>query len=170
MSAENKWYVLHVRTGCELDIAEQLKKRGFSAVVPLENRIIRKGGKWIEQTYIVFDGYVFVYMCYAWSKYYVMSKISGIIKLLGGGKSPTPLSDSETEFILQLTDLLAEPSVLKFTDDNYEVVSGFLSDYKDKIIKVQRRYKKAIVKITVAGEEKEITVSFVEQTPEQTEG
>ena len=123
--------------------------------------------------YIVFAGYVFIYMDYSWSKYYAMSGIYGIIKILGGGQNPTPLSKSETEFILKLSELLAEPSVLKFKDDNsYEVISGFLADYADNITKVERRYKKAMVKVTVAGEEKEIKVSFVEdteQTPEQTE-
>ena len=173
MINNHKWYVLHVRTGSELDIAEQLRKRGFSAVVPTENRVIRKGGKWTQKMYIVFAGYVFIYMDYSWSKYYAMSGIYGIIKILGGGQNPTPLSKSETEFILKLSELLAEPSVLKFKDDNsYEVISGFLADYTDNITKVERRYKKATVKVTVAGEEKEIKVSFVEdteQTPEQTE-
>ena len=173
MINNHKWYVIHVRTGSELDIAEQLRKRGFSAVVPTENRVIRKGGKWTQKMYIVFAGYVFIYMDYSWSKYYAMSGIYGIIKILGGGQNPTPLSKSETEFILKLSELLAEPSVLKFKDDNsYEVISGFLADYTDNITKVERRYKKATVKVTVAGEEKEIKVSFVEdteQTPEQTE-
>lgn len=173
MINNHKWYVLHVRTGSELDIAEQLRRRGFSAVVPTENRVIRKGGKWTQHMYIVFAGYVFIYMDYSWSKYYAMSGIYGIIKILGGGQNPTPLSKSETEFILKLSELLAQPSVLKFSDNNsYEVISGFLSDYIDNITKVERRYKKATVKVTVAGEEKEIKVSFVEdteQTPEQTE-
>lgn len=173
MINNHKWYVLHVRTGSELDIAEQLRKRGFSAVVPTENRVIRKGGKWTQKIYIVFAGYVFIYMDYSWSKYYAMSGIYGIIKILGGGQNPTPLSKSETEFILKLSELLAQPSMLKFKDDNsYEVISGFLADYTDNITKVERRYKKATVKVTVAGEEKEIKVSFVEdteQTPEQTE-
>lgn len=169
----NKWYVLHVKTGQEQEIAARLKSRGFKSVVPTENRVIRKGGKWIQQIYTVFAGYVFVFLDYTWSKYYAMSGIPGIIKILGGGKSPTPLDKSETAFVLKLTDLLAEPSVIKFSDnDNYEIISGFLADYKDNIIKIQRRYKKATVLIKVAGEEKEIAVSFIEdteQTPEQTE-
>ena len=99
-----------------------------------------------------------------------MNNINGIIKILGGGQSPTPLTKSEAEFILKLSELLAEPSVLKFKNDNsYEVISGFLADYANDIVKIERRYKKATVKVTVAGEEKEIKVSFTEQTPEQTE-
>lgn len=173
MIVKSDWYVLHVRTGYENDIAKTLESRGFTTAVPVENRIIRRGGKWIEESYIVFTGYVFVRMNYSWNKYYAMSGIPGVIKLLGGGTAPTPISKNEVEFILQLTDLLREPSVIKFTDnDNYEIISGFLADYEDKIVKIQRRYKKAIVKITIAGEEKEFKVSFVEATeqiPVQTE-
>lgn len=173
MINNHKWYVLHVKTGSELEIAKRLRKRGFSAVVPTEGRVIRRGGKWAQQIYIVFTGYVFVYMDYNWSKYYAMSGIYGIIKILGGGQNPIPLDKNEAEFILNLSQLLETPSVLKFKDDkSYEVLSGFLKDYTDKIVNVERRYKKATVRVTVAGEEKEIKVSFVEdteQTPEQTE-
>ena len=69
---------------------------------------------------------------------------------------------------MTLSELLKTPSVLKFTDDGYETVSGFLAENKDKIVKVQKRYKKATVKITLAGEPTELTVSFTEQMPEQT--
>lgn len=172
MIKNHKWYVLHVRTGSELDIAEQLCKRGFSTVVPTENRVIRKGGKWTQQIYIVFTGYVFVHMNYSWSKYYALAGINGIIKILGGGHNPTPLSDAEAEFTIKLSEMLKEPSVIKFNDKGYEVVSGFLADYADEIIKIERRYKKATVRVTVAGEEKDIKVSFIEDTekiPEQTE-
>lgn len=162
------WYVLHVVTGKECDIAKELNHRGFDAVVPQENRVIRKGGKWNQKLYNVFDGYVFVRMDYEWHKYYAISRINGIIRLLGGGKDPTPLSDNEAKTILKLTDLLYEPSVLRFDDNNnYEILSGFLINYKDKIVKIKRRNKKAIVRLTIAGEAKYITVSFVEQTPEQ---
>ena len=44
-----EWYVLHVRTDSELDIAKALESRGFSTAVPIENRIIRKSGKWIKR-------------------------------------------------------------------------------------------------------------------------
>lgn len=173
MINKSDWYVLHVKTGYENDIAKALEGRGFTSVVPTENRIIRRGGKWIEESYIVFTGYVFVRMNYSWNKYYAMSGIPGVIKLLGGGNTPTPIDKNEVEFILKLTGMLSEPSVIRFTDnENYEIISGFLADYEDKIIKIQRRYKKAIVKLSIAGEEKEIKVSFVEATeqiPVQTE-
>lgn len=174
MIPQSKWYVLQVTTGKEKEILSRLQNRGIKAVVPVENRVIRKSGKWSQQEHIVFPGYIFIYLCYDWYKYYAMSGIPGIIKILGGGKSPTVLTKEETQFILYLSELLDEPSVIKFTDnDHYEIVSGFLADYKEDIVKIKRRNKKATVEVTVAGEKQEITVSFIEdtelQTPEQTE-
>lgn len=168
----HKWYVLQVKTGYEEKVVNALNNRGYTTTIPNENRMIRRGGKWIEQPYIVFPGYVFVYLDYSWAKYYAMSGIFGVIKLLGGGHEPTPLSKSEAVFINQLSELLMQPSVIEFYEDgNYKCISGFLADNKDKIVKLERRYKRAVVLITIAGEEKQIKVSFNEavQTPEQTE-
>lgn len=167
-----KWYVLQVKTGYEEKVAAALNSRGYTAVVPFENRLIRRSGKWRTQAYIVFTGYVFVYLDYSWAQYYAMSGIHGVIKLLGGGREPTPLSRNEAAFINQLSGLLALPSVLEFYGDgSYKCVSGFLADYADKIVKVERRCKRATVLVAVAGEDKQIKVSFTEsaQTPVQTE-
>lgn len=159
----HKWYVLQVTSGKEEQVAKRLNSRGFSTIVPIENRIIRNGGKWVQRQYIVFDGYVFVCMNYSWSKYYAMSGINGIIKILGGGKEPVALTNAEIEFVKYLSGALITPSVIRFKDDNtYEIVSGFLLDYKDKIVKLQRRYKKAAIKVIIANEEKTFRVSFVE--------
>lgn len=169
---DHKWYVLQVKTGYEERIAAELIDRGYAAVVPVENRLIRRGGKWHQQKYIVFTGYVFVCLDYSWSEYYVVSDINGVIKLLGGGRNPTPLSSSEAVFVNRLSELLGEPSVLEFADNkSYKCISGFLAEYEDKIIKVERRHKRATVLVSVAGEEKQIKVSFTEtgQTPVQTE-
>lgn len=168
----NQWYVLQVKTGSELAVANELQKRGYWAVVPIENRMIRRSGKWVQTPYIVFTGYVFVYLNYTWAGYYAMSGIKGVVRILGGGKEPIPLSIEESKFILRLTELLIAPSVLRFNaEGKYEIVSGFLSEILEHIIKIDKHAKRASVKITLAGSEKVIKVSFkTEQIPERTEG
>lgn len=168
----HKWYVLQVKTGYECSVSDELNKRGFPAVVPIENRMIHRKGGWIQRPYVVFTGYVFIYIDYDWSKYYAMSGISGIIKILGGGQSPTPLSHNEVIFINRLSELLGEPSIIEFSENgDYKCLNGFLAEFEKDIIKVERRYKRATVQVTVAGESIKIKVSFVEpeQTPKQTE-
>lgn len=167
-----KWYVLQVKTGTEIDIAAELQKRGYWAVVPVENRLIRRGGAWIQQPYVVFTGYVFIYVDYNWAKYYAMSGIKGVIKILGGGKEPVCLSDDESDFILKLTDLLITPSVIKINEDgSFDVISGFLSEISDRIAKIDKHAKRATVKVTIGGTVRSIRVSIniEKQMPEQTE-
>lgn len=166
----NRWYVLQVKVGSELAVAEALQRRGYWAVVPIENRMIRRSSIWIQEPYIVFTGYVFVYLNYTWAGYYAMSGIKGVVRILGGGKEPTPLSTDESNFILRLTELLILPSVIRFTDeDKYEIVSGFLKEIPDQIVKIDKHAKRAYVKITLACTEKVIKVSFkTEQIPERT--
>ena len=132
--------------------------------MPLENRQIHRAGHWISKQYIVFAGYVFIRMMYSWSQYYILSNINGVIRLLGGGHQPEPLTQSETEWILSLNDLLKEPSVIKLTDNNYEVISGVLLDLKDNIIKLERHYRRACVKLHIAGQEQIIKLSYMLQT------
>lgn len=161
------WYVLQVTTGAEIEIQKELLRRGVTAVVPTENRVIRSGGKWCEKQYIVFVGYIFVKMSYTWSQYYILSGINGVIRLLGGGYKPEPLSHPEAEWIQQLNELLKEPSVVDLQENgSYEVISGVLLDLKDNIVKLERHHRRAVIKLKVAGTDTIIKLSFV--TPKQT--
>lgn len=156
-----RWYVLQVSTGEELSVMTELHRRGVAAIVPLENRAIRSKGKWTTRKYVIFPGYVFINMKYSWSQYYIMSGIKGIIRLLGGGNSPEPLSENDVELIIKDTELFAEPSVLKFNDDgSYEIISGVLLKLKDNIKKLDRHARRATVEIMLAGKKTEIKLSF----------
>ncbi len=168
---EIKWYVLQVTTGKELEILKQLRRRGVTAVVPIERRNIRKGGSWSLQDYTVIPGYVFIRIRYNWSKYYVMSGISGIIKILGGGKNPTPLERDEAARIVTMSELIKEPSELSFDENgDFTVVSGALAELEQYITKVKRRYKRVELEVPLAGEKQKITLSFIEQTSDKITG
>lgn len=163
-----KWYVLQVTTGKEFEIHKQLLRRGVSAVVPVEKRNIRKGGQWSLQDYTVFPGYVFIRIRYNWSKYYIMSGIPGIIKILGGGREPIALSEEESARIVMMSEMLKEPSVLSFDENgDFTVICGILTELKSYITKVKRRYKRVELEVPLAGEKQKITLSFIEQTSDK---
>ena len=160
-----KWYVLYVNTGKELDIMKALQRKGILAVVPLENRVIRSKGKWITKKYVIFKGYVFVNLEYNWLIYYEISKINGVIRLLGGGTSPVPLSEHEVEMLIESTKLFAEPSTVRLFDGGYEILNGILLAFKDRIKSLDRHAHRAVIEIRIAGELAKFTLSFMtEQT------
>ena len=160
-----KWYVLYVNTGRELDVMKSLQRKGISALVPLENRVIRSKGKWTTKKYVIFKGYVFVNLEYNWLIYYQISKINGVIRLLGGGKSPEPLSANEVEMLVESTKIFSEPSTVRLFDGGYEILNGILLSFKDCIKSLDRHAHRAVIETNIAGKPTKFTLSFMtEQT------
>lgn len=167
--SNSRWYVLQVTTGQELRIQDALNRRGIQTIVPIEQRVIRQRGKWIQRQYIVFAGYVFVKIPYSFGLYYTISDINGVLRILGGGCHPTALTQEEVAKIDKWSKMLGTPSVVKFNDDgSYEILSGVLLEFKDHIIRIKRRYKRAMCDLQVADTAVKITLSFVEPTEIQT--
>ncbi len=156
-----KYYVLQVITGCEPDVAKELNRRGVSAIVPLENRVIRTKGKWTTKPYVIFPGYVFINIKYSWSLYYIISGINGVVRLLGGGHAPEPLSKQEANLLIKQEDMFREPSTVRLFDGGYEIVSGVLLMLKDHIKKLDRHAHRAIVEMPIAGKKTIFRLSFV---------
>ena len=165
-NSSGKWYVLQVLTGTETDVQRELIIRGVAAVVPIENRMIRQGGRWKTKEYIVFPGYVFINVRYSWSQYYIMAGIKQIVRILGGGEKPEPLSVKEAQLLIRQTELFRTPSVLIITDDGYEIESGALKELSDNIRKVDMHSRRAAVKMLIAGTETEIKLSFTVKNAE----
>lgn len=159
-NSRSRWYVLQVLTGTEAEVQKELIRRGVAAVVPVENRMIRQGGKWKEREYIVFPGYVFINVRYSWSQYYIMAGIRQIVRILGGGEKPEPLSEDEVKLLIRQTELFREPSVLRVSGSGYEIESGALKELSDQIKKVDLHSRRAVVKLMIAGTETEIKLSF----------
>lgn len=164
MDSAKRWYVLCVQTGREREIAKRIERLGgIKTLVPTESRLIRQRGVWHQQDYTLFAGYIFVQMAYNWMTYYQITNIDGHIRILGGGHDPTPVPLEEMARVTDLSQLAAEPSVLKFDDDGtYEIISGALLELRNNIVKIKRRQKRAVVRIPFRWGSKDITLSFVE--------
>ena len=167
--SNSRWYVLQVLTGEEHEVEKQLKVRGVQTLIPIENRIIRRGGKWITEQYTVFPGYVFVKIEYSYGLYYTLSGIRNVIKILGGGNRPIPLTHAEANNIIGISELIRKPSTLKFDlNGDYTVVDGALKGIK--IIKMRRRQRRAIAEVELMGRKHEITLSFNEIQTQESKG
>ena len=177
-----KWYVLHVVSGKEQDIGEQLLSKGIESFVPIENRVIRQRGKWIQKPYAVFKGYVFVHIHYTWPLFYEIGKIKNVYRMLGsldedrseGGTKkgsevfvPVPLSREEEKRLFKECRLLAEPPVVRLKEDGECIVvsKGFR---RMKVKKIDRHARRITFLTTIAGKKTEFTVSFIEADEAQT--
>lgn len=158
------WYVIQVMTGREDEIAVKLKKQGIRALVPKEDRLIHSGGSWIKKEYILFSSYVFLDMTYNADNYYKVKNLQGVIRFLGDNSELSRLSYLEAEWIRLLTwddNAPIQPSVVRIdADGNLKVVKGVLESFQNRIIKVDKRNRKAIIEITLCNEKKEVPLSI----------
>lgn len=158
------WYVVQVITGKENDIAGSLIEQGIKALVPKENRLLRSGGSWIQKEYILFTGYVFLEMQYNAENYYRVKNLQGVIRFLGDSRNPSTLSYLEAEWIMLLTgkdNTPIEPTVIKVNEDGgVKAIKGVLERFESRVVKIDKRNRKAIFEITVCGERKEVQLSI----------
>ncbi len=157
------WYVIQVLTGSEVAIAEKLNRQGVRALVPRENRLIRSGGEWKQKEYILFPGYVFLEMVYNAGNYYKVRGLPGVIRFLGDG-GPSRLSYLEAEWIMLLSgkeNRPIEPTVVRQeADGSMKVVSGVLEKLAPRVIRYDRRGRKATFEITICNEKREVRLSI----------
>ena len=115
-SAQNQWYVVHVLSGQENKVAENLRRRMkteemgdvvFEVLVPTERVSEIKRGKKTETTRKFFPGYLIVNMYLidenkklvdrAW---YFVRDTPGVLGFAGTKDRPVPMRDSEVESLL----------------------------------------------------------------------
>ena len=158
------WYVLQVNTGQESIVRAELKKMNILALVPKENRLIRKGGDWVRREYTLFPSYVFLNLEYTAENYYRVRAVPGVIRFLGpSGLAPSRLTHLEAEWIKILSGIDGQPleptRVTEQPDGTLRIVSGVLSNFATRTIQYDKRSRRAKVEITVCGEPKTIQLS-----------
>lgn len=156
-----RWYVLQVNTGKEVQVKNSLEHQGYKVLVPLLERQIRQKGMWHEQLDVIFTGYVFVKLEYKWSDYYHICTLPDVIKILGGGKSPIPLTNEEIMTVRKL-DMLSSASLVRFKDGKLIPLKGLLLEFKDSLKSYKRRQRRAVIEVEIAKSKTLVTVSFTE--------
>ena len=132
------WYVLQVSTGQETAVRGELQKMNILALVPMENRLIRKGGGWTHKEYTLFPGYVFVNLEYTAENYYRVKEIPAVIRFLGAsGLAPSQLTYLEAEWVKTLAGINGQPlqptKVRELPDGSLKIVEdGVTLDYSEE--------------------------------------
>ena len=78
----SNWYVLHVRTGREMDVKQELLRKDYGAAVPTEIKTERRSGNWTQCERTLIPGYVFVEAAITDADYYNIRGIPGVIRFL----------------------------------------------------------------------------------------
>lgn len=156
-----KWYVLQVLTGRELAVQEALSAKEIESLVPVENRVIRHGGKWMQREYILFSGYVFIHVSLDSAAYYKLRGIAGVQKMLCTSHVPSPLPQHEVDWLLYLGATLLEPSTIEFMGGGvYRIVDGALKSMVNQIRHIDRHKRRVQVEVQLLGKPHLLELSY----------
>ncbi len=146
------WYAVHVMTGKEEDIMNQILKKGIKAIVPKRIMRERKNGIWHNKERVLMQSYVFVYTDMTEpSTYYLIRNMPGLLKILG---DPTYIREEEITLLLRLTqdgDPLGLSEIF-VKGGKIIVTSGPLIGLEGRIIKIDARRMRAKANIELMGE------------------
>ncbi len=160
------WYVVQVRTGDELKVADRLKLEvktdNEDVFVPLFERRKCVKGEWTKVTKPLFPGYIFFQTDDAEDLYWRLKKLIAFTKILATGREYTPISAEEEMFIKNLIgeDYVAEQSIGVIEGDKIIVKQGPLYGLEGSIIKINRHKRIAIIRADFMGGPREIKVGL----------
>lgn len=104
-----RWYALQLRTRWESSTATLLSGKGYRTFLPTSKTLKRESGKWTELEVPLFPGYAFCHFN-AHNRLPILVT-PGVIAVVGRGRIPVPVEDSEIEAIQRAvcTGLRVEP-------------------------------------------------------------
>ncbi len=150
-------YVLHVQTGRELAIRDELKRRYIRAMVPREICLERRKGKTERRERTIMPGYVFIDIVLDLKTYYMIRNVPYVIKFLNDG-NPVALSEKEAEYITWLNNG-GKPLEPSYLNPDGTLMAGPLKSYEKSIVSMNKRARRAKLLIDLMGKQHEVSLS-----------
>ena len=168
------YYVFQVMTGeenkfiklanCNALVSEISPDEWGRIIFPQRKLTIRKKGKQKEITSAIFKGYLFIELKDLTPNiYWLLKKTEGFIRFLKSNTNIQPIRDNDKKLILHFLSFgeIVEKSNVFFDEDNrIRVISGPMKGMEGMIIKVNRRKKRAKIKLLLYEESFKIDFGF----------
>jgi transcription antitermination factor NusG len=148
------WYALNVRVNREHSVSLYLKQMGVPDYLPLHKR--SRDGK-LGQQRPLFPGYLFCYIDL--DRAPKLYQIPGYNRILGAGKHPIQIEDSEIELVRSLVDasVRIEPCPHVITGGQITVTAGPFGGARGVVLQA-RGLRKVIVSLPLLGRSIAVTV------------
>jgi transcription antitermination factor NusG len=129
------WYALQVRPNQERSVASKLRELGVEEYLPYHIQPLRTVGKYVQKESLLFPGYVFcnLNLDVGPKLYYV----TGILRILGYGKHPSPIDDAEMQAVRSLaaSSLFIESHPYLYPGVRVDVVAGPLAGISGTLLR-----------------------------------
>ena len=167
-----RWYVVHVYSGFEKKIAQQIKeqaaKKGLAdmiedVLVPAEEVVEVRRGQKVQSERKFFPGYVLVRMELTDDTWHLVKDTPKVTGFLGGRTRPTPISDAEAERLLKQTREGVErprPAVVFEVGEQVRVTDGPFTSFNGTVEEVDEEKGRLKVSVSIFGRSTPVELEY----------
>ena len=178
--SEAKWYAIQTYSGHENKVqrlvqrkideeaGEPEQKQIQDVLVPTQEVVELRNGKRVTVTRRLYPGYVLVKMTYNQRTAHLVNNIQGVIKFLGTGADPQPLTDEDLNRIFGgpavTEDEVEEPvEQIPFTVGQVvEVIEGPFNDFSGTVQEIYPDKGKVKVEVSLFGRPTSIELDYTQ--------
>jgi transcriptional antiterminator NusG len=166
------WYVVHVYSGFEKKIAQQIKEQAAQkglaeqfeeVLVPSENVMEVKRGRKISSEHKFFPGYVLVKMDLTDDAWHLVKNTPKVTGFLGSKTRPTPISQSEADRILKQNQEGVDrprPAVLYEVGEQVRVADGPFTSFNGTVEEVDEEKGRVKVSVSIFGRSTPVELEY----------
>ncbi len=167
-----RWYVVHVYSGFEKKIAQQIKEqaqqKGLAdhideVLVPAEDVTEVRRGQKVSSERKFFPGYVLVKMELTDDAWHLVKDTPKVTGFLGSKTKPSPISDGEAERIMKQTQEGVErprPAVLFEIGEQVRVADGPFTSFNGTVEDVDEEKGRLKVSVSIFGRSTPVDLEY----------
>ena len=167
-----RWYVVHVYSGFEKKIAQQIKEQAAQkgladqiddVLVPLEEVVELRRGQKINAERKFFPGYVLVKMELTDDAWHLVKDTPKVTGFLGTKTRPSPITEAEAERIMKQTQEGVErprPAVLFEIGEQVRVAEGPFTSFNGTVEEVDEEKGRVKVSVSIFGRSTPVELEY----------
>jgi transcription termination/antitermination protein NusG len=167
-----RWYVVHVYSGFEKKIAQQIKEQADregladqidEVLVPSEQVVEVRRGQKVNAEHKFFPGYVLVKMELSDEAWHLVKDTPQVTGFLGTRNRPSPISDAEAERILKQAQEGVErprPSVVFEVGEQVRVADGPFTSFNGTVEEVDEEKGRVKVSVSIFGRSTPVELEY----------
>ena len=168
-----RWYVLHVYSGFEAKVAENIKekakKQGLESkveeiMVPTEEVVEVKRGQRVNTERKFFPGYVLAKLDLDDNVWHLIKDTPKVSGFLGaGGNKPVPISEAEAQRIInQVQEGIdrPRPSVVYDIGEEVKVIDGPFASFNGLVEEIDEEKAKLKVSVSIFGRSTPVELEY----------
>jgi len=171
--ADKRWYVVHVYSGFEKKIAQQIREQAAQKglgdafdeiLVPSEEVLEVRRGQKINSERKFFPGYVLVKMAMSDEAWHLVKDTPKVTGFLGARNKPSPITEAEAQRIVNQVqegvDKPRRPSITFEVGEQVRVADGPFTSFNGTVEEVDEERGRVKVSVSIFGRSTPVELEY----------